>query len=169
MTTTATATIDPSYGVVSGYTDEFDQNGTPSNIANVITVPPSSVVQFVNLEPLGPQPSPGATPTTINHSGAALPTAFPSPSYMFPSAEQAALGTTISSALWSTGPVAQDFTQQVICYSQAFTVPSTAGIFAFGDLTFFALTNMRDVVVVSSSARVRHIRTSMIRRPTPKP
>jgi hypothetical protein len=169
MTTTATATIDPTYGEVSGYTDQFDQFGDPSNVANVIDVNPTAVIQFVNLEPLGPQPSPSATPDIIDHSAAALPTAFPSPEYQFPSDELLALGTEVSTQAWSTGPIGQDFYGGTICYSQAFTVPSGGGAFAFGDLTYFGLSNMRDVIVVSTTAEIKGTRYRRLRRATPAP
>jgi len=162
MTSTATATDDPNYGVINGYTDHYI-DGFPSQTANVITVPSSTLIQFANLEPLPAQPP------EIVHSAAALPTAFPSPSYTFPPSEQTALGTQISTTPWSTGPIGQDLMNFNICYSQTFTLPIGPGAYAFGDLQYFGLSNMRDVIVVSASARA-HLRAYRgIRRATPAP
>lgn len=162
MTSTATATKDPNYGVVNGYTDQYI-DGVPSQVANVITVASSTLIQFANLEPLPLQPP------EIVHSAAALPTAFPSPSYTFPPVEQAPLGTKISAQPWSTGPVGQDLVTFNICYSQTFTLPTGPGAYAFGDLTYFGLSNMRDVIIVSGSAPRSHRRQQPLRRPTPLP
>lgn len=162
MTSTATATNDPNYGVINGYTDQYI-DGVPAQVANVITVPSSTVTQFANLEPLPFQPP------EIVHSAAALPTAFPSPSYTFPPNEEVPLGTVISNLPWSTGPVGQDLINFNICYSQTFTLPARPGVYAFGDLTYFGLSNMRDVVVVSADASVRHPSSRRLRRAKPKP
>ena len=148
MTSTATATADPTYGIIDGFTDQYDAFGAPSQVANVVTLPPSTLLQFVNLEPLPNEPP------EILHSGAALPTAFPSPSFTFPPSEQVALGTQVSTQPWSTGPVGQVLGSSEICYSQTFTLPAGPGVFAFGDLQYFGLSNMRDVIVVSGSARM---------------
>jgi hypothetical protein len=168
MTSTATATMDPSFGIVNGYTDQYIGN-VPASVANVIRVSSSAVVQFVNLEPLAPTPNPPATPTVIFHSAAALPTAFPSPSYQFPAQEQVALGSQVSSTPWSTGPVGQDPINFFICYSQPFTLPAGPGVYAFGDLTYFGLSNTRDVIVVSGSEKPRHRMPLRLQRATPRP
>jgi len=162
MTSTATATDDPNYGVINGYTDQY-VGGFPSQTANVIVVPSSTLIQFANLEPLPAQPP------EILHSAAALPTAFPSPSYSFPPDEQTALGTQISTTPWSTGPVGQDLVNFNICYSQTFTLPAGPGVYAFGDLKYFGLSNMRDVIVVSADAPIRRRGVGRLRRPTPAP
>ena len=162
MTSTATATSDPTYGVIDGYTDQYP-SGFPSQVANVITVAPSTLVQFVNLEPLPLQPP------SINHSAAALPTAFPSPSYTFPPNEMTPLGTEISTQPWSTGAVGQDLSGQNICYSQTLAAPTAPGVYPFGDLEYFGLSNMRDVIVVSGNARVRRHAVLELRRATPEP
>lgn len=164
MTSTATATMDPTYGAINGYTDQFI-GGVPSSIANVIQVNSSAIIQFVNLEPL-----PQSTPQIINHSAAALPTAFPSPSYTFPPEELGPLGSQISTQPWSTGPVTQDLSPFfLICYSQPFTLPTGPGVYPFGDLTYFGLSNARDVIAVSASAPTRHFRFARLRRATPPP
>lgn len=150
MTSTATATTDPTYGVIAGYTDQF-VNGQPSSIANVIHVNSSAVIQFANLEPL-----PASTPQIINHSAVELPVAFPTPGYTFSPLAQNPIGSQISSQLWSTGQVTQDLVNNAICYSQPFTLPAGPGVYPFGDLTYFGLSNMRDVIVVSASAPIHH-------------
>jgi len=163
MTSTATATIDPNYGIIDGYTDQF-VDGFPSQVANVITVPSSTLIQFANLEPLPIQPP------EILHSAAAVPTAFPSPSYTFPPNEEAPLGTKISTQPWSTGPVGQDLVNFNICYSQTFTLPSGPGVYAFGDLQYFGLSNMRDVIVVSAATQHQRRQPGVpLRRATPLP
>jgi len=164
MTSTATATIDPNYGIIDGFTDQYDVFGAPAQVASVITLPPSTPLQFVNLEPL-----PNETPEIL-HSAAALPTAFPSPSFTFPPSEESALGTQIGSQPWSTGPVGQDLVNLNICYSQTFTLPAGPGTYAFGDLRYFGLSNMRDVIIVSGQAR-SHIGHTLkpLRRATPGP
>lgn len=162
MTSTATATDDPNYGVINGYTDQYI-DGVPAQVANVITVQSSTLIQFANLEPLPFQPP------EIVHSAAALPTAFPSPSYTFPPSEQMPLGTDISTQPWSTGPVGQDLVNFNICYSQTFSLPPGPGVYSFGDLQYFGLSNMRDVLVVSRSAPRSQRRYSRLRRPTPLP
>lgn len=164
MTSTASATDDPTYGVIDGFTDQYDGLGAPSQVANVITLPPSTLLQFVNLEPLPNEPP------EIFHSAAALPTAFPSPSFTFPPNEQGALGTEVSTQPWSTGPVGQVIgSPQTICYSQTFELPSGPGVFAFGDLQYFGLSNMRDVIVVTGSAKTGERGYTILRRATPPP
>ena len=164
MTSTATATADPTYGIIDGYTDQYDILGAPSQTANVIMLAPSTLLQFVNLEPL-PNESP-----EVDHSAAALPTAFPSPSFTFPPGEQGELGTQISTQPWSTGPIGQVIgSPGILCYSQTLSTPVLPGVYTFGDLQFFGLSNMRDVVVVTGSARVRVWRFRRLRRASPVP
>ncbi len=74
--------------------------------------------------------------------------AFPAVPYAFPSADASQIGTAIGTT-WSTGRI--PINGVGICFSQTFTVPSS-GVFAFGDLDFYNLNNMRDVIVVSSAA-----------------
>lgn len=133
-------TADPTYGVINGYTTVDINTGVFSNVASVITAHTSDVVQFANAET-------GSTP--IAHSGVNFPSAtvFPATPYTFPAATQQPLGTQISQSQWSTGPV-QSSSVAGACFSQAFTI-STAGKYFFGDLTYFNLSNMRDVLVVS--------------------
>jgi hypothetical protein len=71
----------------------------------------------------------------------------------------------ISSSLWSTGRVPASSTD-TLCYSQSFSTP-TQGTFAFGDYDYYATTNMRDVIIVSSSATRSHVRrpAGIVRRP----
>ncbi len=52
--------------------------------------------------------------------------------------------------LWSTGRVTASSTD-TLCYSQSFSTP-TQGTYAFGDYDYYTTTNMRDVIIVSSTA-----------------
>ena len=94
-------------------------------------------------------------------SSSAIPTAP-----IFPPAAQSAIGSTISGSLWSTGRVPASETD-TLCYSPTFTT-ATQGTYAFGDYDYYATTNMRDVIVVSSSAtrsRLRNAAAVVRRRP----
>jgi len=133
-------TTDPTYGIINGYTTVDINTGNFSNVASVITAHTSDVVQFANAE---------IASTPILHSAVNFPSAnsFPATPYTFPSAAQQPLGTQISQSQWSTGPI-QSSGLGGVCFSQAFTI-STAGKYYFGDLTYYNLSNMRDVLVVS--------------------
>jgi hypothetical protein len=133
-------TTDPTYGVINGYTTVDITTGTFSNVASVITAHTSDVVQFANAET-------GATP--ILHSAVNFPnaSAFPATPYTFPASTQQPLGTQISQSQWSTGPI-QSTSGTGVCFSQAFTI-SAPGTYRFGDLSYYNLSNMRDVLVVS--------------------
>jgi len=90
-----------------------------------------------------------------------FPTAsFPATPYGFPSSASSQHGSALGSA-WPTGRI--PINGVGICFSQAFTVPAS-GTFYFGDIDFYNLTNMRDVVVVSSAAAAAQYVTP---RPSP--
>ncbi|MBC5801872.1 MAG: hypothetical protein GIX03_02425 [Candidatus Eremiobacteraeota bacterium] len=134
MSSSITATTDPTYGTINGYTDAAGGSQT----ASVINAKTTDVIQFVNVDS-----------NSINHSAVGFPNAkaFPSVPYTFQSASQTPQGTAIStSQTWSTGLIASQGGSG--CYSQAFTVPST-GTYYFGDYNYYNLTNMRDVIVVT--------------------
>ncbi len=139
MSAGVAATPDPRFGVISGYTT-LSSTGTFSNVATVITAHPTDIVQFANIEA-------GATP--IFHSAVGFPGAsFPPVPYTFPAAAQRPVGTAITSALWSTGRVAPSPDGGVsFCFSQQFTLQN--GTWYFGDLDYYNLANMRDVIVVA--------------------
>jgi hypothetical protein len=169
MASYITARVDSTYGLIDGYAIVLT-DGTYSNVAEPIMVKPGDTVQFVNVEPApsasqGPiqhsavsllgatfPPSPVATATaTATATASASASATPVPgSTLFPSTAQAPIGTAISNLLWSTGRVDASSTD-TLCYSQSFSTP-TQGTYAFGDYDYYFLTNMRDVIVVTSAA-----------------
>ncbi len=134
MSSSITATTDPPYGTINGYTDAAGGSQT----ASVINAKTTDIIQFVNVD---------ANP--IDHSAVGFPNAksFPNVPYTFQSASQTPQGTAIStSQSWSTGLIPSQGGSG--CYSQPFTIPST-GTYYLGDYTYYNLTNMRDVVVVT--------------------
>ncbi|MGA8474902.1 MAG: hypothetical protein WB681_07510 [Candidatus Cybelea sp.] len=56
-----------------------------------------------------------------------------------------------TSKLWSTGRIEAPVSQQ--CYSQTFTL--TPGIYYFGDLDYYNLSNFRDVLIVATPPPTR--------------
>jgi hypothetical protein len=136
---TATTT----YGTVFGYA-AYDPTGTatPPATAGAILATTSSTIQFANYDP-----------GTVAHTATGFPgvTAFPAEPYTFATNSLAPVGTSISSAAWSTGAL-ESFGNQssVVCYSQTFTLP-TAGTYYFGDDPLYnSPSSFRGVVVVSS-------------------
>lgn len=121
------------YGAIFGYAVAASFATLPSAAAP-IDLRTSDVVQFVNVESL---------PTSIAHSAAGFPgaTSFPASPVVFPAGLERATGTTIGAGAWSTGSVAPQ------CFSRTFAL--AAGTNFFGDLTFYNLTNFRDVIAVS--------------------
>ncbi len=141
ISSTITATNDPTYGAIFGYA-LTDSNGNAATTTTPLVLRPNDVVQFYNAEPAATAPS---------HSAVGFSTAsFPAVPYAFPSADASAFATVIG-ASWSTGRI--PINGVGICFSQAFTVPSS-GVYYFGDLDYYNLTNMRDVIVVSSTANI---------------
>jgi hypothetical protein len=131
-----TPTSDPTYGVVAGY--GLSTNGNVSNVAAPIVVSPSATIQFFDNDVSNSQ---------LHYSAAGIPnvSAFPSPSFTFPPAATAATGTVINATTtWSTGLLSGQ------CYSQAFTIKAP-GVYYFGDVNYYALGNLRDVIVATSS------------------
>jgi hypothetical protein len=172
MASYITATTDPTYGIINGYA-LVATDGTYSNVAQPIEIRPGDVLQFVNVEPapnpsqapiqhsavslqgsVFPTPAPSSSATAVPSSSAS-PTSTPTPT--FTASAQSAIGSAISSLLWSTGRVPASSTD-TLCYSQSFTTP-TQGTFAFGDYDYYTTTNMRDVIIVSSSATRSRRRT----------
>ena len=160
MASYITAHTDPTYGLINGYA-LVGTDGNYSNVAQPIMVRPGDTVQFVNVEPI-----PGASQAPIQHSAVSLqgstfpssaPVASGSPSPSaspyatpFPTTAQDPIGTAISSLLWSSGRVTASSTD-TLCYSQSFSTP-TQGTYAFGDYDYYTSTNMRDVIIVTSTA-----------------
>lgn len=139
ISSSITAAVAPIYGTINGYTT-LNSDGTFGNVATVISAKPTDVVQFVNGETTGPN--------TIFHSAVSFPnaTSFPPAPYTFPASAAQPIGNAVSSLQWSTGRLSP-----LPCFSQPFVVSS--GTYYYGDLDYYNLTNMRDVIVVSSSAK----------------
>ena len=77
---------------------------------------------------------------------------FPTAPYTFPTAAASPTATAVStSSLWSTGRIEAPVSQQ--CYSQTFTL--RPGIYYFGDLDYYNLSNFRDVLIVGSPPPAR--------------
>ncbi|HEY2476025.1 MAG TPA: hypothetical protein VGI19_14640, partial [Candidatus Cybelea sp.] len=73
--------------------------------------------------------------------------AFPPTPYTFPKPAASPAGTAVSdSSLWSTGRIVAPVSQQ--CYSQVFTL--SPGVYYFGDLDYYNLSNFRDVLIVAT-------------------
>lgn len=137
-------TPDPTYGSVYGYAI-VDTSGNYSLQATPLQLRPSDTIQFTNVDPPTASDANGTS-----HSAVGLQTAgFPEP-HTFPSPAFSPSGSTFSnSVLWSTGEIPSEAAG--LCYSQTFVVPAS-GAYYFGDLDFYNSVNMRDVIVVSSSA-----------------
>jgi hypothetical protein len=134
MSSSITAANIAPYGTINGYI-RLNPDGSFGNVSTVITARTSDIIQFVNGENSGPN--------TIVHSAAGfLGSTFPSVPYSFSAAIQVQTGNAItSSGVWSTGRLGP------VCFSQPLT--AAPGTYYFGDLDYYNLTNMRDVVVVS--------------------
>lgn len=132
----------PKYGVINGYATV--QNGSFPGHATLIDqwlnggvlapITTKNVVQFTNVDS-------GAFHSAVGFKGSSFP---PTP-YTFPSPAASPVATGVStSSLWSTGRVDAPVSQQ--CYSQTFTL--SAGTYYFGDLDYYNLSNVRDVLIV---------------------
>jgi hypothetical protein len=131
-----TPTSDPTYGTIAGY--GLVSAGSAGNVAAPIVVAPNATVQFFDDDQAGSQ---------LRFSAAGIPgaSAFPSPAYTFPPSASAQTGTQINAtSTWSTGLLGGQ------CYSQTFTIAG-AGTYYFGDVTYYGLGNVRDVIVATSS------------------
>lgn len=135
---------DPTYGTVSGYALS-DANGNYALVARPIILKPNDVVQFVNVDPALAGGAPGTS-----HSASGLQAeSFPVP-HAFAASAASPAGTSIdNSSAWSTGGLSGIST--ALCYSQRLQLP-TSGAYYFGDFTYYNLTNMRDVIVISPTA-----------------
>ena len=132
-----TPAIDPVYGLISGY--GLATTGSSGNVATTIVVAPGATVQFFNNDQSSSQ---------LRYSAVGIPgvTAFPGPTYTFPpSAVTQTVSQINATSTWSTGLLPGQ------CYSQVFTVSGT-GAFFFGDYTYYALGNIRDVIVSTTSS-----------------
>jgi hypothetical protein len=145
----APATV-PKYGTINGYT--VVENGSFSSRATVInqwlnqgvlsSITSKNVLQFTNVD------TGGAVHSAVGFKGAS----FPKVPYTFPSAAASPVATAVSTGtLWSTGRINPPVSQQ--CYSQTFTL--TPGVYYFGDLDYYNLSNFRDVLIVATPAPLR--------------
>jgi hypothetical protein len=149
-----TATTAPTYGVINGYA--VVENGSiPSHAALInqwsnqgvlSSITSKNVLQFTNVD------DGGALHSAVGFKGSR----FPPVPYTFPSAAASPQATAVSTGtLWSTGRINAPVSQQ--CYSQVFTL--TPGVYYFGDLDYYNLTNFRDVLIVATSAPDSLMRT----------
>jgi hypothetical protein len=140
----------PVYGTINGYAT-VENGGFPSqatlinqwlNAGVPAPITSKNILQFTNVDTGG-----------IMHSAVGFKgDAFPGVPYTFPSAAASPTATGVSTQnLWSTGRIDPPVSQQ--CYSQTFTL--TPGVYYFGDLDYYNLSNFRDVLIVASPAPVR--------------
>jgi hypothetical protein len=135
------AIVDPTYGPILGYALD-PQNGTLPTISATITLKPSDLIQFANID------------AAIAYSAVGFGTnRFPPVPFTFPSGTQFPVGNALSAGVWSTGriPPGSNFGR---CYSQQFKLPGAGGVVYFGDFDHYNATNgsFRDVIIVSNSA-----------------
>jgi hypothetical protein len=141
------ASLDPIYGPILGYALD-PGNGTFPTIAARVTLRPTDLVQFSNID------------ADIAYSAVGFGIkAFPPIPYSFPKGTQNPIGRQIGSNQWSTGLISPaSALTGLLCYSQQFSLPSTGGTNTvtayFGDFDRYNLTGgtFRDVIVVSSTA-----------------
>lgn len=138
-------TTAPKYGTINGYS--VVENGSFSGRAMLINqwsnqgvvsqITSNNVLQFANVDNGG-----------ADHSAVGFPgNRFPPIPYTFPSAAASPVATAVSTGtLWSSGRVDPPIYQQ--CYSQTFTLKP--GVYHFGDLDYYNLSNFRDVLIVAT-------------------
>jgi hypothetical protein len=138
-------TTAPKVGAINGYA--VVENGSfPSramlinqwlNQGVVSPITSKNVIQFANVD------TGGATHSSVGFKG----NRFPPIPYTFPSPAASPVATAVSTGtLWSTGRVNPPIYQQ--CYSQTFAL--TPGVYYFGDLDYYNLSNFRDVLIVAT-------------------
>jgi hypothetical protein len=142
-----TATSAPKYGTINGYATV--ENASFASRATLInqwvndgvlsSITSKNVLQFTNVD------TGGAEHSAVGFLGSR----FPPVPYTFPSAAASPQATAVSTGtLWSTGRINPPVYQQ--CYSQTFTLKP--GVYYFGDLDYYNLSNFRDVLIVATSA-----------------
>ena len=150
----------PKYGTINGYAVvESDSVPVRATLINqwlnggvVSPITPKNVIQFANVD------TTGALHSAVGFKG----NRFPPTPYTFPSAAASPVATAVSTGtLWATGRVEAPIYQQ--CYSQAFTL--TPGVYYFGDLDYYNLSNFRDVLIVASPPPARSRWTFLAPRP----
>lgn len=144
-------TTAPKYRTINGYA--VVESGSFSGKATLINqwlnqgvlspITSNNLLQFANVD------SGGALHSAVGFKGAR----FPPVPYTFPSAAASPVATAVSTGtLWSTGRIDPPIYQQ--CYSQTFTL--TPGIYYFGDLDYYNLSNFRDVLIVATPHAIQH-------------
>jgi len=141
------ATSAPDYGAINGYA-VVGSGSIPThaglinqwlNQGVVSPITSKNVIQFANVDTVG------AFHSAVGFKG----NRFPPVPYAFPSAAASPMATAVSTGtLWSTGRIEPPVYQQ--CYSQTFSL--TPGIYYFGDLDYYNLSNVRDVLIVATAA-----------------
>jgi hypothetical protein len=135
----------PKYGTINGYAvvenGSFPAHATLINqwlndgVISAITS--DNVLQFANVD------TGSAAHSAVGFKGSSFP---PTP-YAFPTAAASPVATAVSTGtLWSTGRISPPIYQQ--CYSQTFTLKP--GIYYFGDLGYYNLSNFRDALIVAT-------------------
>lgn len=138
-------TTAPKYGTINGYA--VVENGSfPAhamlinqwlNQGVVSPITSKNVIQFANVD------NGGADHSAVGFKG----NRFPPTPYSFPSAAASPVATAVSTGtLWSTGRIDPPIYQQ--CYSQTFTLKP--GVYYFGDLDYYNLSNFRDALIVAT-------------------
>lgn len=138
-------TTAPKYRTINGYAAV--EGGSFSGKATLINqwlnqgvispITSNNLLQFVNVD------SGGALHSAVGFKG----NRFPPAPYTFPSAAASPVATAVSTGtLWSTGRINPPIYQQ--CYSQTFTLKP--GVYYFGDLDYYNLSNFRDVLIVAT-------------------
>jgi hypothetical protein len=141
-------TTAPKYGTINEYSVlegvSFSSRATLIsqwlNQGVLASITSKNVLQFANVD------ANGAAHSAVGFKGAS----FPKVPYTFPSSAASPVATAVSTGtLWSTGRINPPLYQQ--CYSQTFTL--TPGVYYFGDLDYYNLSNFRDVLLVSTPPR----------------
>jgi hypothetical protein len=137
----------PTFGPINGYAVVEDNtfpgqamliNQWMNGAGQVGPITAQNLLQFTNVD------TAGASHSAVGFKGEA----FPPVPYTFPQQAASPTGTAVSTkTLWSTGRIAAPISQQ--CYSQTFTL--TPGVYYFGDLDYYNLSNFRDVLIVASA------------------
>lgn len=137
----------PTFGAINGYaaveTGSFPSHASVidqwSNQGVLSKITSKNVLQFANVD------SGGAAHSAVGFKG----NRFPPVPYAFPSAAASPVATAVSTGvLWSTGRIDPPTYQQ--CYSQTFNL--TPGVYYFGDLDYYNLSNFRDILIVATTA-----------------
>lgn len=145
-------TMAPKYRTINGYA--VVESGSFSGKAMIINqwenqgvispITSNNLLQFANVD------TGGALHSAVGFTG----NRFPPAPYTFPSAAASPVATAVSTGtLWSTGRINPPTYQQ--CYSQTFTLKP--GVYYFGDLDYYNLSNFRDVLIVATPQAIQRV------------